>query len=489
MRIQLKQFCWLPLLMLFSAVSNALPESLVEAVKSDDMVTVLSLLQQGMEADTPAIDGATALHWATHRDNLPAVELLIQAGADVNAKNRYGVAPLTLASLNGNVAIVDTLLKEGADPNTTQPGGETVLMTASRTGVAEVVASLLASGADPNSREQSRQQTALMWAAAENNADAIRLLVAAGADVHARSNVSLDLTPNEPGGRAFTALLFAARAGQLEAVDSLLDAGANINDKLSDGTSALVLATMSAQYELGVYLLDHGADPNAAEQGWTALHQLAWTRRPSRGVNTVAPVARGRVDSMTFARALLAHGADPDVRITKEAVEIYVGRNNLNRLGATAFFMAAHRQDVEYMKLLAANGANPFSPNDEGTTPLMVAAGVGLWFPGESPGTPQEAADAVEYCLELGGDATIIDSNGDTALHGAAYWDSPRAVNLLVAAGAQLDVTNAKGWTPLRVADGVAITASLHASPETADLLRQLMQQQGLDAPLPILGN
>ena len=59
---------------------------------------------------------------------------------------------------------------------------------------------------------------------------------------------------------------------------------------------------------------------------------------------------------------------------------------------------------------------------------------------------------------------------------------------MLVAAGARLDVTNEKGWTPLRIADGVAITASIHASPDTAARLRRLMRERGLAAPEPILG-
>ncbi len=462
--------------------------SLIEAVKTGDTETVRTLLLRGTDVNARAVDGATALHWAAHRDDLGVADLLIDAGANAEATNRYGVAPLALACLNGNAAMIERLLNAGADPNATQPGGETALMTAARTGVVEAVQVLLARGADPNASESSKAQTALMWAAANDNADVVRALVEAGAAVHARSNTSLDLTPNEPGDKGFTALLFAARAGQIEATRALLEAGANVDDTLSDGMSALVLATGSAHYDMGVFLLEQGADPDAAAQGWTALHQLAWTRRPSRGPTTVGPVARGAVDSQTFARALLAHGADVNAPITKEAIEIYVGRNKMNRLGATPFFMAAHREDIEYMRFLVANGADPFRPNEEGTTPLMGAAGVGLWFPGESPGSPEEVAVAVEFLLELGGDATTVDANGDTALHGAAYWDSPRAVELLVAAGARLDVTNARGWTPVRIADGVAITASIHASPETAALLRRLMQERGMSVPEPALG-
>ena len=136
------------------------------------------------------------------------------AGANVSTVNRYGVEPIALASLNGSASILARLLEAGADPNATQPGGETALMTAARTGALDAVEILLEHGADPAAREWSRNQTALMWAAAEDNAGVVRVLVAAGADVHARSNVSLDLTPNEPGDKGFTALLFAARAGQ-----------------------------------------------------------------------------------------------------------------------------------------------------------------------------------------------------------------------------------------------------------------------------------
>ena len=90
---------------------------------------------------------------------------------------------------------------------------------------------------------------------------------------------------------------------------------------------------------------------------------------------------------------------------------------------------------------------------------LLAAAGVGLWFPGESPGTREEAAAAVEFCLELGGDATTVDANGDTALHGAAYWDSPRAVELLGAAGARADPWGCE------VEPGIGLTGPLPLEP------------------------
>ncbi len=462
---------------------------LIEAVKNGDTATVRALLDEGSDVNAPEVDGTTVLHWAVSRDNVDVADLLIRAGANLRVANRYGVAPLSLACLNGSVAMVAKLLQAGADPKSTQPGGETALMTAARTGNADVVQLLLARGADVNATEEWKGQTALMWAAAENNAAAVKALIAGGADIPTRSKISPGVA--ELGNRGFTAFTFAARAGAIDAAEALLEGGASVNDTLADGTSALVLAVMSARYEMAAFLLDRGADPNAAAQGWTALHQIVWTRRPNRGFNTVFQAPKGRVDSLSLVETLLAHGADINARVTtRRAPRTVTGRNLLKVTGTTPLFLAAHRVDVDLIRLLLQSGADPLLPNEDGTTPLMAAAGVGLYNPGENPGTPEESAEAVELCLEAGGDPTTVDANGDTALHGAAYWDSPGAVELLLAANPQLDldVVNNNGWTPLRVADGVMVEAgtALHFGPAVAAELRELLKVRGLPVPDPV---
>jgi ankyrin repeat protein len=446
---------------------------LATALRSGELAAARALLAERANPNDADADGTTALHWAVHAADAELVRSLLAAGADVGARNRYGVPPLTLAAENGDAALTQLLLTHGADPNTALPEGETALMTAARTGDTATLDALIAAGARVDEHERWKGQTALMWAAHEGNAAAIRTLLAAGAERDARS-----------AGGDFDALTFAVRAGALDATRALLDAGAGVDRTLADGTSPLVLAVTNAHYEVAAELLERGADPNAAAQGWTALHQIAWSRRWNMGFNLPGPAQTGALDSLELVRKLAARGANLNARQTKEPAD--GNRNKLDRLGATPFVLAAKSCDLPLMKLLLALGADASLTTDAGTTALMAAAGVGIWAPGENPGTHDECLAAMTLAHDAGGgDVNAIDKNGETALHGAVYrGGNIAAIRYLAALGSRLDVVNAKGWSPVTVADGVEYTPDvLKRYPEAAALLRQLLAERGLPVP------
>ena len=57
----------------------------------------------------------------------------------------------------------------------------------------------------------------------------------------------------------------------------------------------------------------------------------------------------------------------------------------------------------------------------------------------------------------------------------------PEGEQFLAGKGAKLDVqSKAEGWTPLRIADGVYYANTVKCMPETATLLRQLLQARGI---------
>ena len=460
-------------LVLACVIAAGAQTSLVDAARNGDAATVRAMLAKKADVNAATADGTTALHWAVQRDEVAIVDALLRAGAKASAATRHSVTPLQLAATNGSAAVITRLLAAGADPNTAMPDGETVLMTAARAGSVDAVRALLDRGADLRRKEPLKGQTALMWAAAENNAPVVKLLIERGADLKERSKAG-----------SFSPYLFAVRAGHLAAATTLLDAGADVNEALPDGTSALVLAVINAHYELASVLLDRGADPRADGQGWTALHQIAWSRRHNAGFNLPGPVATGGVDSLDLVRKLVARGADVNARQKREPRD--GNRNLLNRLGSTPFLLAAKSADVPLMKVLLECGADASIATNNGTTPLMAAAGVGIWAPGENPGSHEEALAAVKLAFEAGSnDVNAIDKEGETALHGAVYRGGAIPVmQFLIDKGSRLDVVNKKGWTPLTAADGVEYTpAVLKRYPDAAALLRRTMRAKGMPVP------
>jgi ankyrin repeat protein len=488
-------------LVLAASAQAAGPATLVDAARAGDVAAVRAAIQNKADVNATASDGSTALHWAVHKDALDVVDLLLGAGANPKAANRYGVTPLSLAATNGNPRIVERLLRGGADPNTALPGGETVLMTAARTGDVAVLKALIEANANVNARETSRGQTALMWAAAENNVAAIKVLVEAGADIKARtsegaapaagarsstgggvfSGATGAAAPAGARGPSFTALLFAVQLGQLEATRALLQAGASVNDALPDGTSALVLASQNGHFGLGAFLIDQGADVNGDKQGFTALHQIIRNRRTNIGF-LPAPIGKGTMSSTDLVKKLLASGANVNAVMTRDFRDGY--RNRLNRVGATPFLLAAKNADTELMKMLLAAGANPLTANADNTTPLMVAAGVDMWNPGEDGGSTTdaepEALEAVKMLVELGNDVNAANDRGETALHGAAYRGANSIVQYLVDKGAKLDARSKQGWTPWTIANGVFYSLFFKEQKDTANYLAKLMAARGI---------
>ena len=441
---------------------------LVEAAKIKDWEAVGVLLHEKLDVNTAQADGATTLHWAAHWNDLDTLELLISAGANVNAENDYGATPLWVACANRHTGIVQRLLEADANPNVGLRSGETLLMRCAHTGAPAAVEALLAHGADVDGTEPSKGQTALMWAAANRHPDVTRVLLAHGAAVDTRTTTVRQLrgtgeqSTTSPAGATyfeaggFTPLLFAARHGGLDSARLLLDAGADLHDTAADGNSPLVLAAMSGHGQFGELLLERGADPNASGAGYTALH---------------AAVLRSDPGLVT---ALLAKGANPNARLTKGTPVprwTYQFILTAREKGATPFMLAAKYLEPDIVRILAAAGADPLLPMDDGTTALMAAVGLRLSHSVTRRSrliAPELVAaewknegrvlDSVKAAVEAGAAAAINETNqrGDTALHAAAGNGFKTVVEFLVDHGGDLDIENEDGTAPRELLDRLA---------------------------------
>ncbi len=422
-------------------------------------IVALSVSVFAAGPDAPSADGTTALHRAINVNDVTRVEALIHAGADVNAPNRYGASPLSLAAAAGNARIIRTLLNSGADPRRADAAltdGRTVLMLASRTGNVEALQLLLARGADVNATETRTGTTALMWAALENHADAVRALVKAGADVNARSKVTT--YPHTPPGvigdaleegysyvgqtvlpkGGWTALMYAARQGGLDAARALADCGANLNLADPDGTPPLTFAIINGHYDVAMLLIEKGADVNQPDRtGATPLYSAVDMHTLVTSFGRPELPRAVTEGSIAMAKALLAHGADPNKPLrTKVLKRTYQAGDPRLAEGATPLMRAAKAGDLAMMQLLLDSGADIDRENAAGETALHIGANV------------------------------------------------PKSVRLLTDAGAAVDIRNAKSQTPLE-----ALLKTRDPNAESVALLRELTgdytTQPSPDAPPP----
>ncbi|HYL39632.1 MAG TPA: ankyrin repeat domain-containing protein [Bryobacteraceae bacterium] len=422
--------------------------ALVDAARNGDRDALRALLQKKVDVNAAEGDGATALHWASYRDDVESADLLIRTGAKVNLTNDLGATPLWAACQNGSAAMVGRLLAAGANPNAALLAGETPLMVAARSGYPDIVELLLGKGANVNAHA-ARGQTALMWAVAQKHPEVVKVLLAHSADVHARSEVWNEVMAVPPHGypdynRAIphggdTALMFAARVGDLNAAKLLVAAGSNVNDQDAWGVSATVLAAHSGYRELVGFLLDKGADPSSAAAGFTALHE-AIMRRDEK-----------------MASLLLDHGADPNTPLRTWTPTRRSSRDfhfDPALVGATPFWLAARFSQPSVMRLLLKHGADPrfvhhsdyvtegrYQHRTEVTTALMAATGMGgggtAWIQPARSEREALTLEAVKLAAELGVDLNAANTDGRTALDAAKDLRYSTVVKFLVEKGAK----------------------------------------------------
>ena len=505
-----------------AAVPAAEPDlRLVAAAARQDAAAVRTLIDEGVDVDARRPDGVTALLWAAHRDDIETAELLLAAGADAKAADDHGVTPLIRAAENASVALAELLLAAGAAASADQANGLTPLMVAARTGNIDLVRTLLKHGANVNAATTELGATALMWAVSAPHPAIAEALIAAGADVHVSTS------------KGMTPLLTAAQHGDIEMARLLIAAGADVNEPGADGTYPLPFTIVDGHDDFVLFLLREGADPNTRIDGIPALAAAAgnvdtwltgWDQRHgdaryvSRYRSSGGRIYLTAAQRLPLVEALLAAGADPNGRIETSAMLMnYIGYPKKGAFepfacgtgdlrGATALWVAAFgaasegayrssaagsenyrvESSAEIVRTLLDAGADQSLATDDGTTPFMVAAGLGrsTFRPNWTRGNRSRGAEnATRVLLEAGAHIDAVNEADFTALHGAAFRGLNEVVQYLVAQGADIDARDYRGRTPFRLAEGSKQSFQFQAFPETAELLAELGANTRLGVP------
>ena len=104
-------------------------------------------------------------------------------------------------------------------------------------------------------------------------------------------------------------------------------------------------------------------------------------------------------DRMRVIRSLIKHGADVNGRNTDMEPRSAGNRYRRRLVGLTAFLSAAKSADVEVMRLLVENGADPKMKTLLNITPLMLTAGI-AWAAYQDTASEEQVLEAVKYLVE-----------------------------------------------------------------------------------------
>lgn len=381
-----------------AAATHALAESpLADAIKAGNRRAAIEMIDAGADVSSTQPDGTTPLHWAAYKVDTELATLLLARGAKANVQNTFGSTPLGEAVKVANVGIVKALLKAGADPNSANEDGQTSLMLAAKAGSKEVAELLIKAGANVNAQEQFRGQTALMWAASQNHPDVVELLLKHGAStkVRMRTNDWGNQITSEPRAQF----------------------------RPTGGLTPLLYATRSGCERCVLAMLKAGAD-------------IDWPNPDG-----VTPLMSA-IDNLNFdvAKLLLEKGANPHIRDLYGRTPLYIA--------VDARIVA--RRGFGYTANSPVPGADRLARNKTSSTELirlLLAAGVDR-NPQLNMHRPNRAGVNGRFIEDLL-------TAGATPLLRAATGADEEALQLLIDAGAIVDLPNVMGVTPFMAAAGV----------------------------------
>lgn len=225
-------------------------------------------------------DASRALVDSVQRGDLQGVERALRRGADINVRDRSGspllqvalapdkpAQPMSSASLRAaRLDIARLLLAKGADVRATDAYGFTALHVVARDpSLLSFIDPILRNGADPNAAAAANaaRETPLVAAIDGNNFRAMERLLRRGADVDKR--IEQGITP----------LMITTLKNAVASAKILLRHGAAIDAPNDAGMTPLAMAVALGRLEFIDLLIDAGADPDLSVKDRRSPRQMA----------------------------------------------------------------------------------------------------------------------------------------------------------------------------------------------------------------------
>lgn len=327
-------------------------------------------------------DERTALHRACMNGHYEIVAVLLEKGAHVNVQDSEGNTPAHLCIKdNIEIKVLEVLMEHGASFAIVNKEHESLLHVAAQSSRPDVLAFLLTKDPTHEHRNmRTKDGKSLVLCALASPIKSLEMVELAGS----ATSVSEILASNEGGE---TGLHLTTKESDLERVKYFLDKG-NLNERTTDGLTALHFAAFGGDVATTKLLLSRGADISmVTDKDDTPLH-FAATKYPEK-----------------LAAMMSAPGIETIV-------------NGKNKIGRAAIHEVINQQDftsntLNMMKVLLANPATDGNLDDEdGITPLTRLA----MYMDRKNASQSEIYDGIRLLLQSNVDLDKPDKDGTTAL-------------------------------------------------------------------------
>ncbi|XP_023813538.1 caskin-1 isoform X7 [Oryzias latipes] len=238
-------------------------QELLQAVKTEDLLTVQKLLQRPGKAkllgSTKKVnvnfqdtDGFSPLHHAALNGNLELISLLLESQAAVDIRDQKGMRPLHYAAWQGKAEPMKMLLKSGSSVNGQSDEGQIPLHLSAQHGHYDVSEMLLQHQSNPCIVDNAGK-TPLDLACEFGRVGVVQLLLSSNMCAALLEPKKGDTT--DPNG--MSPLHLAAKNGHIDIIRLLIQAGIDINRQTKAGT-ALHEAALCGKTEVVRLLLESG---------------------------------------------------------------------------------------------------------------------------------------------------------------------------------------------------------------------------------------
>jgi ankyrin repeat protein len=346
--------------------------------------------------------------------------------ANYNMRRTDGLAPLHFAAREGYEGLIAFLIEKKVNINLKTSSGSTPLHEAVRSGNLNIIEMILNHGADVNAQDAKGNSPLHIGIPPENHRKVIDLLASRGANVNLR---------DEHGESPLHILVTLNR--NPDVVQALLDSGADVSIRNIDGKIPLYLAVEENRFLLAPLFLSRGSDIFAADNSGVTPFDRAVSMKGSILSALITPETVHQSDNAgnTMLHAAVKNRAEP--AIIGLILDQQAMVNARNKEGNTALHIAIMTNQREAGEFLLSRGADIFSANSVGESPLYLALVHPL-------GILQWMFNAQTLAARDGG--------GNSVLHYIALWQMDEFIPFVIIKGISTEVTNATGETPLFMA-------------------------------------